>query len=109
MGTGEWVEQVYCLLMDESATTSCIEYVIDQTARINNRMNACYDARYILLLSCPVYVAAGLYYENNEPDSYFEASSPEELNAHTSIFISPDKICQPYSYFFPISRRVRIH
>lgn len=99
--SGDWTEQIYCLLMDQSATTNCYEYVVDQSARINDRLSGCYDQRYYNVAQCPVYMETGLKYEGNEPPAYFEESSANELNAHTSMWINPDKMCLPYSYYYP--------
>merc|ERR1711865_458448 len=53
-------------------------------------------------MGCSLYKAAGFCFECHlEPDLYLEAMTVAETLSHTSLFRSPDRVCHPYSYYFP--------
>jgi len=93
-------EQVMCGIFSRGLSTHCIDQFITHTDRLY--VFACYDGYYAYLLNCKVYMASGLVGTvGYEPEAYYGESTGEELNAWASVRLFPDKMCHPYSYYFP--------
>merc|ERR1711865_793966 len=78
----------------------CIENFISHTERLH--VGGCYDLYTHYLESCKVYSLEGIPRKGKwEPESYFDGSSAQEMNAWRSLWETPDKVCHPYSYYHP--------
>lgn len=97
----DWTESLYCFSMGFDSHNACQSTIVTPGTRINNRVTGCYDTKVHFFLGCPVYVEAGFKYDSNEPANYYEASTPDQLIATGSIHLIGDKLCKPYSYYFP--------
>lgn len=94
-------EPMYCLMGEWWSHAGCIEAFVSESERVNSRVVPCYDISVHWYFSCPVYKVAGIIFDDREPAVYNEESSPEENTAHSSFWHTQDKVCHPYSYYFP--------
>lgn len=92
-------EGVYCTIM-ASYQVLCIEQYVSPTERVVTY--PCYDSFWHHYSSCTVYAVTGFYFRpQSEPEGYAADSTADELNALNGIFFTPDKVCRPYSYYYP--------
>merc|ERR1711865_302424 len=93
-------EELYCTKQDNGLRYACFEQFLTDTERLHTF--PCHDMFYNYLINCKLYAQTG-YAEDTfaEPESYTTSSSPDQLNAWTTVYMIPDKVCTPYSYFYP--------
>lgn len=93
-------EEVYCLMFNNGHNFGCNEQNISPSDR--QYLYACYDAVYHHYMGCKLYQVDGYKYrEPTEPTQYFEASTAAEVNAWNGLYWNGDRVCHPYSYYYP--------
>jgi len=102
---GDMFEDLYCGLVDGHSTINCQEYVCSSgTCMVTDRLYTalCHDSAVLWALSCPTFKAAGMTFGfNMEPPLYMEKlTAVDQIVLHVMEYF-PDKVCKPYSYFFP--------
>lgn len=99
MCTSNLHQGAFCSLFNDYATVFCNEQVVDDTER--GILQTCFDSQLNFLTHCPVFKSVATKVEGVEPEAYIEAMTVDEWWSHSSMFWMPDKVCHPYSYFFP--------
>jgi len=91
----------FCSLFNDNAIFWCNEQILGDLERtIENTV--CFDSwTHWLLDNCPVFSAAFPVLEGLEPDHYMQSMSNAENIGWLGIHWLSDKVCLPYSYFFP--------
>jgi hypothetical protein len=93
-------EQVYCVFMNNGQQWGCNEQYVTSTER--SVTNPCADSFYNHYMGCALYKISGfLWRPKIEPEEYVAALSPAETNALNAFYFVPDRVCHPYSYYYP--------
>lgn len=93
-------EHVYCAIMASSQQLGCFDQYISLTDRMV--VYPCYDDMYNHYSACTLYKVTGYFFRpQTEPVSYTEESSADEVNAMNALYFCPDRVCHPYSYYYP--------
>lgn len=93
-------EGVYCAVTSNEFLSFCIEQYITVTER--TILPPCYDSYYNWVFTCPLYAKAGLFIAAYEPLEYVSRSSVAENQATQNVKDAlGDKVCKPYSYYYP--------
>lgn len=79
----------------------CIQHYIDAGTR--TFIIGCYDATWQHLLTCSIYTNSGVteLIVGEEPDHYLNAMSPTQQFVVFGMAYHGERVCLPYSYFFP--------
>jgi len=94
-------ESLYCAKFDNGALRACYEQYEVYGERL--LVGPCFDSLVDWLINnCKLYRVAG-YNEDPffEPESYNSEQTPEESISHTGLQVFPDRMCHPYSYYYP--------
>jgi len=94
-------EAVYCAQVSDDFTSWCSEQTISVTERAV--VTPCYDHYMIWIFqACKLYKTTGNFVELFEPPVYTSLSTVQENQAaYLMKYQMNDKICRPYSYYFP--------
>lgn len=92
-------EGLYCVSFSNSLSKYCLEQIISVTER--QVILPCYDSFYYYFMSCKLYKRSGYTLEGRESAKYVDGCTPEENTAWGSLNGLADRVCRPYSYFFP--------
>lgn len=93
-------EPMYCTIMNGAQQWGCIEQYITPTER--QVIVNCYDYIYNHYAGCKLYQIEGyMWRPQTEPEGYRADSSAEQINAVNALYFAPDRVCHPYSYYFP--------
>lgn len=95
-------EVTYCIMIGGHFQINCFEYWISVTERLAGVL-PCYDTWILYLLTCPIYKQSYTFMLVWEPTSYVETLSAEEFITVDCVAFLQDRICKPYSYFYPES------
>lgn len=99
----------YHLCSYSTWTSYCIEYYIGGKTK-NQRVNVlpCFDTSVRWLMKCPVFKksssslrGASSILRDWDTDSYFALLSPEQVMVLYPTSKIHDRVCNPYSYYFP--------
>merc|ERR1711865_274297 len=103
-GCGTPHEEFYCSQVLGHAQTNCIELVENTDDRL--WMYHCYDLGLLFMQDCPVLAATGNDRPQGliaEPQGYMDQLSPSQNILVGAIMYAPDRVCMPYSYYYPSS------
>jgi hypothetical protein len=93
-------EEVYCTFMAAYHQFACTNQFISTTER--EHVYPCHDSVYNHYMGCTLYKTVGVMWRpSEEPEAYLEQNSAAQVNTLNGLFWSPDKVCQPYSYYHP--------
>jgi hypothetical protein len=93
-------EHVYCTFMAAYHPWGCTNQFVSTSER--EFVYPCYDSIYNHYSSCTLYKNVGTMWRPSiEPEAYIAQSSAEQINAVNGLFWVPDRVCHPYSYFYP--------
>lgn len=93
-------EHVYCMFMNSGQSQGCAEQYVTLTER--QVLNPCYDSIWHHYSGCKLYTISGyIFRPSTEPVAYIEDSSADEVNAANGLYFCPDRVCKPYSYYYP--------
>lgn len=79
----------------------CFDRYVSAAERTH--VEACYDLAYVYFRSCPVFRSIGVNSENEayETKLYLANLSPDESFVVYGVHTYNDRVCHPYSYYFP--------
>merc|ERR1712216_282031 len=80
---------------------NCIDYHVSPTERVVT--TACYDTFVLFYFNCKVFMQAYVNPTIKEPMPFQEAMSNEETIVHDAVAFLQDRVCHPYSYYYPES------
>jgi hypothetical protein len=92
----------FCLLFSMAANWACFEHF--EVLGERQYMYPCYDSMYQHLMQCAAFRTAGYWSEffiKAEPEEYINDSTVPEQLAWFGVYNGPDRVCNPYSYYFP--------
>jgi len=95
-------EALYCVLVGGHYQANCYEYYPGPSDRIY--MQVCFDNIIHYWLTCTVFKSAYAfsYVAGSQDTPIYQAKlSPEESMSFDAVFTLADRLCHPYSYFFP--------
>lgn len=94
------IEPIYCQLVDNHYRTNCYELRPTTTER---RVDyGCPDTHMNYWMSCSVYKTVKMFHGYvMEPVHYTDAQTQEQSILQEVAFQANDKVCHPYSYYFP--------
>jgi len=92
-------ETLFCI-MNFKDTSLCNEYVLSKSSRAY--LTGCYDIFVVYMRQCPVFADGGVEDDKWEPDGYWAALTADQKMVVRSMGRpSADRICHPYSYYYP--------
>jgi len=97
--TESFHEGMFCSMFNDYAIVSCNEQIITDTDR--EIMSVCLDSILHYISHCPIFMSTKSISPGEEPLSYLENMTVDEFNGWNAVRNFPDKVCTPYSYFFP--------
>lgn len=92
-------EEMYCTIFSYGLSKTCMEQWVSVTDRLF--VFPCYDTFVNYIQSCKLYKLTGYYLPMYEPEDYWSKQSGEQNTAVTGLWDMGDKVCRPYSYFYP--------
>lgn len=93
-------EDVFCLLYNNGHSFACHESFPSPSER--QVVYPCHDSVYNYQMQCKLYQGTGYKYRpETEPEAYYDTMSAEQINSWNGLYMSPDRVCQPYSYYYP--------
>jgi len=93
-------EDIYCVMVGGHFHLNCMQYYLAPTERLV-KVLACYDSWTLYYLTCPVYKQAYTYMIVLEPDQFMDSLSAEENIITDCGAFAQDRLCHPYSYYYP--------
>jgi hypothetical protein len=94
------IEPIYCQLVDNHYRSNCYELRPTPTTRAVSY--GCPDAHMNYWLSCSVYKTVEMFHGYKmEPQHYMDSETHEQKMLQEVAFQASDKVCNPYSYYFP--------
>lgn len=98
---GTPTHDLYCLLVGGDFWINCLEYTPTPTDRVYTV--PCYDNLFLFYSDCQLFsVEFPITYAKEPPLYYGSLTVSETISVETYQLIQ-DKVCHPYSYFFPSS------
>jgi hypothetical protein len=102
-------EPAYCAL--STAASRCLEYFPGNDPNGLGKTNArrgtfgCYDNVYAWMMTCSLFKVKSLFLSTFltlwEPNAYLTTLTYEQLMVLEGIWVQPDRVCYPYSYYNP--------
>lgn len=93
------VEDNYCIWVGGDFQMNCIDYHLSALERLV--VTACYDSFVRFYFDCTVFLSVYTPATIKEPPAFQDGMSNEETIIHDSISFLQDRICFPYSYYYP--------
>jgi len=93
------VEDNYCIFVGGDFQMNCIEYHLSALDRLV--VTACFDTFVRYYMDCSVFLSVYTPASIKEPPAYMAGMSNAETLVHDSVSFLQDKICHPYSYYYP--------
>lgn len=94
-------EFVVCLYTIGNVGNACFQNYLSSAERTVTK--PCYDFMAMFQFSCKTYQVAGYPDRKYDIEAYYLSMSPAEQGLMMSVFHAQDKVCYPYSYYFPDS------
>jgi len=87
---------------------NCNTYFSKGKSNARLLVRACYDLGVNFLSACKLFktgalVAATFTMKKYDTEEYLSKQSASQLMSMHSLYVSPDRVCHPYSYYFPES------
>jgi len=96
-------EALYCMFVGGHHHLNCQEFAVSPTERLVD-IFPCYDNAIKYWLTCAVFKSVYVFQYiigAQEPATYTEGMAVDEQMAMDGLFIYPDRVCNPYSYYHP--------
>lgn len=95
-------EEIYCIYAAGHAQINCLQMNINVLERLY--VYPCHDFPSLYWLSCPLSKTAGQPEATGklEPQSYYADMTPQQTIEIGAMHVFPDRVCRPYSYFYPL-------
>jgi hypothetical protein len=97
------IEEQYCIFTAGHMNTNCFEYIPEPASGARPLTFPCHDVAVGYWLSCPAYKQGGFEYYDLEPKNYDDNLTVEQYVVLNSVWLQPDRICHPKSYYIPSS------